>query len=114
MVEVIIALIALIGLSCGLTAGLVMSLKKDIKRLSEEVDDLNERVCALEWGTREKDKQVLVPFSQPVADFPCDGIHCDNPFGDCINCPRKAGYGWNSLGNVTITTTNTDNNEERP
>ena len=113
MVDIIIALIALIGLSCGITAWLVLSLMKDIKRLSDDVDILKARVRALEWGTREKDKQVIVPFSQPVTDFPCDGIHCDNPHLDCINCPRRAGYGWN-IGQVTIATTNIDNNEERP
>lgn len=64
MVDIIIALI---GFSCGLTAGLVMSLKKDIKRLSEKVDDLNERVCALE--TAQKKETVYVPYERPITSL---------------------------------------------
>lgn len=72
--------------------------EKKLNELQEELDEIKERISKLE-----RDKQILVPFVQ-TTDFPCDGIHCDNPHMDCINCPRKAGYGWNT-GQVTITTT---------
>ena len=65
-------------------------------KLQEELDEIKERISKLE-----RDKQILVPFVQ-TTDFPCDYINCDNPHMDCINCPRKAVHGWNTIATTNI------------
>ncbi len=59
-------------------------------------------------GYKDAEKQYneSVAYHFPIMPTPpsgwgCDGIHCINPYGDCVNCPRRFTTGG------TITTTNT-------
>ena len=44
---------------------------------------------------------VIPIMPTPPSGWGCDGTHCTNPHGDCINCPRRFSSGG------TITTPNT-------
>ena len=78
-------------------------LKDDIAR-----KELNAHTKGYNNGYKDAEKQYneSVAYHFPImptttSGWRCDGIHCTNPHGDCINCPQRFSSGG------TITTPNT-------
>lgn len=89
---------------------LALAKKELLKKWNEDMKDEYSRGkkdgITIGYNKAMKDYNESVAYHFPIMPTPpsgwgCDGIHCTNPHGDCINCPRRFSSGG------TITTPNT-------
>lgn len=99
-------------------------LKDDIAR-----KELNAHTKGYNMGYKDAEKQYneSVAYHFPIMPTPpsgwgCDGIHCTNPHGDCINCPQRFTTGGTIItpnSSISVATTEgntsaTDGREHNP
>lgn len=94
------------AVTCGNVDNIPKWLQEELNKAFKKGQELSHEDYIRGYTNGYKDANESVAYHFPIMPTPpsgwgCDGTHCTNPHGDCINCPRRFTTGG------TITTPNT-------